>query len=928
MKKFFLFTNLFFLCLILGFSAQAKDVCGIIDEDTVWGCADSPIIVTCDVTVIEGVTLTIEPCVEVRFNEDMALIIEGTLIAEGTSDEVIIFTSNDVQEPGYWGYIFFADTSAEECILRYTTVEYGGSVREVIAINSSSPSIDNSRIINNNNGGIYVAMGSPVISNCEIKGNLENGISFSGDENSTLTVDNCDISGNSYDGIDADDGTVVSQNCTISGNDRKGIDAAYGTLTIDNCTISENERGIMADDCIVTIENCIISENNGTDNGGIAAFYGNVTIQNCTISENSEGGITAHHDSNVTIQNCTISGNFGSGIYAYGTVTTQNCTISGNTGSGISASGTATIDNCVISGNSYGISASGIVTIKRNRIIQNVGSFGVYLRDLKSGSVIGGDSCEDANVIKDNTGNGVYIDGNPAFNYNDIYNNGDYELVCGNESGADPLDATNIFWGTTEESEIKKLIWDCHDDAALGCVNYIPFLEEPCWPIIPPEIHDVMPSFRGQGATGQDIVVTGENFIRGADVSFSCDGITVYSTTWESDTEELIAHIDIAPDAPVGVCDVIVTNPGGETGTGENMFEVTTAPTVTSTNPDGLPQGSENQDVTIVGSGFVDNLPDDPNGDQLDADFGDGITVNSVTFVSSTELIANISIADDAEFGARDVEVVSGDAGVGIGVGIFTVFSAGGPTIDIHIDQEVYQPEDEMWVYADFSNHTDKPVGGIAALFLIKLSPILRLYEITFRFMPTGYEEQGYEFHHESSPPVDKPGTYAWLGVLFSRKDGYLDSSVAVWSYETSVSAADAERIRQIAEEYAQGLTLNAILNMKPAEGFEKDAFPIPAESMLFQNMPNPFNPETWIPYQLAEDTDVKIRIYNVTGKLVRTLDLGHKDAGLYLSKDKAAYWNGKDSLGQKVASGVYFYTLQESGAGEFKTTRKMIIIK
>ena len=912
MKKFYLFTNLFFLCLILGFSAQAKDVCGIIDEDTIWRCADSPIIVICDVTVIEGVTLTIEPCVEVRFSEDMALIIEGTLIAEGTIDEEITFTSNGAQEPGYWGHIFFADTSAEECILRYTTVEYGGSVREVIAINSSSPSIDNSHIINNGNGGIYVAMGSPVISNCEIKDNLENGISFAGDENSTLTVDNCDISGNSYDGIDADDGTVVSQNCTISGNDRKGIDADYVTLTIGNCTIS------------------------GNNDNGIDA-YGSVTIniQNSDISGNSDGGIYAY--GTVTIQNCTINENSGpeagGGIYAGGTVTIEDCTISGNTasyGGGIYAdSGTVTIDNCTISGNtaSYGgvIHAWDTITIKRNLITQNTVSDGciVYLY-LESDSVIGGDSREDANIITDNTGDGVYIKGNPAFNYNDVYNNGDYELVCGNEFGEPDIDATNNFWGTTEESEIKKLIWDCHDDAALGCVNYIPFLIEP---VPPPFVYDSMPSSRGQGAEGQYIVVTGENFIHGADVSFSGDGIKVNFTKFESDTE-LRAYIDIDSGAPVGVCDVTVTNPDGQEDTKENIFEVTAAPTVEITNPDGLPQSSENQDVTIVGSGFVDNLPDDPNGPQLAADFGDGIIVNSVTFVSSTELIANISIADDAEFGNRDVEVVNGDAGVGIGVGIFTMFSAGGPTIDIHIDQEVYHPEDEMWVYADFSNHTDKPVGGIAALFLIKLSPILRLYEITFRFMPTGYEEQGYEFHHESNPPVDKPGTYAWLGVLFSRKDGYLDSSIAVWSYETSVSATDAERIRQIAEEYAQGLTLNAVLNMKPAEGFEKDAFAIPAESMLFQNMPNPFNPETWIPYQLAEDTDVTIRIYNVTGKLVRTLDLGHKDAGLYLSKDKAAYWNGKDSLGQKVASGVYFYTLQESGAGEFKTTRKMIIIK
>ena len=98
-----------------------------------------------------------------------------------------------------------------------------------------------------------------------------------------------------------------------------------------------------------------------------------------------------------------------------------------------------------------------------------------------------------------------------------------------------------------------------------------------------------------------------------------------------------------------------------------------------------------------------------------------------------------------------------------------------------------------------------------------------------------------------------------------------------------------------------------------------------PKFSKLLQNYSNPFNPDTWIPYQLSEDTDVTIKIYNVTGQLVRTLNLGHRSAGYYFGKEKAAYWDGRDSLRQSAASGVYFYTLQ---AGEFKATRKMVIVK
>ena len=99
----------------------------------------------------------------------------------------------------------------------------------------------------------------------------------------------------------------------------------------------------------------------------------------------------------------------------------------------------------------------------------------------------------------------------------------------------------------------------------------------------------------------------------------------------------------------------------------------------------------------------------------------------------------------------------------------------------------------------------------------------------------------------------------------------------------------------------------------------------LPKHTGLLQNYPNPFNPETWIPFELASSAEVIIRIYNTKGQLVRTLHLGNQNAGIYVTKDKAAYWDGTDSAGEKVASGVYFYTLQ---AGEFRATRKMIIMK
>ena len=112
----------------------------------------------------------------------------------------------------------------------------------------------------------------------------------------------------------------------------------------------------------------------------------------------------------------------------------------------------------------------------------------------------------------------------------------------------------------------------------------------------------------------------------------------------------------------------------------------------------------------------------------------------------------------------------------------------------------------------------------------------------------------------------------------------------------------------------------------------------IPEETALLANYPNPFNPETWIPYQLAESAEVTLTIYDMNGQLVRRLAMGYQAAGMYQSRNRAVYWDGRNQLGEPVASGLYFYTLTvrspdsigtgETRAGEFSATRRMLILK
>jgi len=99
----------------------------------------------------------------------------------------------------------------------------------------------------------------------------------------------------------------------------------------------------------------------------------------------------------------------------------------------------------------------------------------------------------------------------------------------------------------------------------------------------------------------------------------------------------------------------------------------------------------------------------------------------------------------------------------------------------------------------------------------------------------------------------------------------------------------------------------------------------IPEKTALLANYPNPFNPETWIPYHLAKPAEVTLKIYTANGAIVRTLTLGHQAAGIYQSRSRAAHWDGRNSVGESVASGIYFYMLT---AGDFTATRKMLILK
>ena len=129
---------------------------------------------------------------------------------------------------------------------------------------------------------------------------------------------------------------------------------------------------------------------------------------------------------------------------------------------------------------------------------------------------------------------------------------------------------------------------------------------------------------------------------------------------------------------------------------------------------------------------------------------------------------------------------------------------------------------------------------------------------------------------------------------------------LAIDQLESNSSSSNEEQI-----------ALNVLKSILPAR--------LPTQTQLLANYPNPFNPETWIPFQLAQDATVTAKIYDVTGKQIRMIQLGHLPAGNYAESNRAIYWDGKTNTGEQVSSGTYFYQLK---AGDYTETRKMVILK
>ena len=207
----------------------------------------------------------------------------------------------------------------------------------------------------------------------------------------------------------------------------------------------------------------------------------------------------------------------------------------------------------------------------------------------------------------------------------------------------------------------------------------------------------------------------------------------------------------------------------------------------------------------------------------------------------------------------------------------------------------------------------------------------------------------------ENSDQTVAPGTFQLIMDFGQPVTGFERSELAIFDFNTGATITGWQRSADgvsytatVQVSNTGGLTFTVPANAAQAEDdgrgnperkftvlvreaehsgapMVREGPPLPNETLLFSNYPNPFNPETWIPYQLAQDADVQILIYDVHGTMVRRLTLGHRSAGFYTNRARSAHWDGRNSFGEEVANGVYFYQLH---AGDISPLRKMLILK
>ena len=486
--------------------------------------------------------------------------------------------------------------------------------------------------------------------------------------------------------------------------------------------------------------------------------------------------------------------------------------------------------------------------------------------------------------------------------------------------------------------------------------------------LVAPTLTRVDPD-NGAVTGGATVEIIGENFQDGATVTIG--GNAASNVIFVSPTELTV----VAPAGVAGITHVVVTNPDGKSDTLTGGFTYyLPAPILTHVEPDNdIVAGGAT--VKIIGENFEAGAA---------VTIG-GIVVSNVIFVSSTELTAEVPPGD---VGSVDVVVTNPDGKSDTLAGGFTYIEPLPTLTRLEPDNDVVAGGAVVKIVGEnFQDGATVTIGGNVASNVIFASPMELTVEVppgdagsvdvvvtnpdgksdtleegftyieTLQFSPYDVNQDGevnildlvaaasqFNTVGEGLPEdVNGDGTVNIFDLVaiadhFSQGAAQGAPSLASLPAPTKLAkegtphrfALDPEangRLRAALAELERQADTNPdvrfVVNL--LRQWLTDRVIIPNETRLYPNFPNPFNPETWIPYQLAEAAEVHISIYDAKGQPVRKLSIGLRTTGIYTSRSEAVYWNGRNDIGELVTSGIYFYTLR---AGDFSDTRKMLILK
>lgn len=485
-------------------------VSGQITSDTVWTKASSPYIVTGNILVFQGVTLTIEPGVTVKFDSQKLIQIDGQLVAKGTQSEPIIFTSNQPSPaPGDWAGIQFTDTSVDAAydgagnylsgsIMQYCRIQYGGyHYTPALNIENSSPLVERCDLNDNSCSAISVEGGSPKITNNNI---IRNNLGSPG-----FYV------GYYGGGIYISEATVTVSGNTISDNHAR---LAGGGIYVLNSVVTIYDNNIIAND--INISGGTVSVIDNTITGtGVDIRYGTVTVSANAISNSLIGGI------------CVVGG---------------EVTISGNTLTNNWAPG----DVGLFSARAGAITVwGGNVIVTRNSITSNSAGEASWVGGPRPGGI------------------GIFRDyGTVVVNYNNIHSNTDYDLL--NYCTQD-IDARNNWWGTTDEATIEAHIYHWVDDSSRGLVTFKPYLTSPTLPTTLLSFTNLQPPSIATTASTYDAILTatGTNFNNIDRVTFTWSGLDSGTDIWDKGDSDWNSRVTINSDTSMTLRPRVLSNASG-----------------------------------------------------------------------------------------------------------------------------------------------------------------------------------------------------------------------------------------------------------------------------------------------------------------------------------------------------------------------------